>query len=460
MQLTIFERLAPEIISNIVNHAADIRDIKNIRLTNKILNDHAVRALFRETFIRPAKDSVARWNQVADCAPLTQLARRAVIHTVKDITQDHPRDKREGDDEVEASYQKAVSALAKFPKLDSLLVAFSEQCLGLERPNPWGHVPEPAKSRLERLQLIFNAIETRQSAGGNSPIRSLTITNLQNQPHPDFTSSNVFRDVMSQLDQLHVQFVQEYNEHGPDNDYARIELQTFPGYLCSAWLGPIAVNLRELSLYSGSENWGVLPGYFDPSGIAFPKLETLSLGYYTIAYDDRLDWLLSIKCLKKLVMHRCMIASHLTIDGHNIERWKTSTRDWVALGNAASEWSRAYTYGQGWSVIFDALAAELPNLHTFVFDYPDRLGYARHGLGGNAVDRRIYGVEGRHDTATSCFPERYVVFDNGILPTHWPEADYEGTLELDDEEANYHQEHLEKDQAALDNLLKACRSRR
>lgn len=448
--ITTLQDLAPKIIANIISHASDIQDLKNIRLANKSLNNHAVRELFREAFMCRTEDAVDHWNAVAGNAPLAQLVRHAVIHTVEDITDDDRYAEQDMEEEVEESFKEAVSALAKFPNLDSLLLGFSIQCLGSGENNYWDDVMEPVEARVERLQLVFNAIKARQVAG-SSRLHKLTLVNLQNQPIPEFTGIEEFRDVMGQLDELHIQMVQESNEHGPDHDYTRIELRTFPKHLCSAWLSPIAANLRELSLYARTDNWGPFPGYFELSAIYFPKLETLALGYYTIAYDDQLDWVLSIKSLKKLVMHRCMVARCIRIARENMEEWKTSTRDWELLKDDGEEWCVAYGYHKRRSSLFDALAVGLPNLQAFAFNYPGRTW--------NQGKEQEYSVESRHSMLSSIFPERYVVFENGILPTHWPEADAQGSIYWPDEVPNFHTDHLEEDQKALDNLLVVCRSR-
>ncbi|KAK8065870.1 hypothetical protein PG997_012617 [Apiospora hydei] len=440
MAPTTIQDLAPEIVANIVSHAGNIQDLKNIRLASKKMNSHAVRELFRETFVRPTEDAISHWNAVAGSAPLAQLARRAVIHTVQDITDDDCYAEHDIEEEVEEGYQAAVSSLAKFPNLDSLLVAFSVQCLGLGSDDDCLEVLETAEIRVQRLQLIFNAIKARQDAG-NSKIHKLTIMNLQNQPIPEFTESDVFRDVMGQLDELHIQMVQDCKRS--------------LGTCVLPWLFPIAASLKELSLYSRTDNWGPFPGYLDPSAISFPQLEKLSLGYYTIAYDDQLDWVLSIKSLKKLVMHRCMIVRRIRIAKENMEEWKTSTRDWDLLNADPEEWCDAWAYHQRWSSLFEALAAGLPNLQAFAFDYPRR----HYRFGAEERESREYGVEIRHSMLSTIFAERYVVFDNGILPTHWPEADEKGVIYWPDEVPNFHNDHLEEDQKALDKLLEVCRSR-
>jgi hypothetical protein len=137
--------------------------------------------------------------------------------------------------------------------------------------------------------MIFRAIKDRAAHKDNKPIQKLTIINLQNCPIPESTSTDLFREVITDLDELHISLTQEYNEHGLDHDYTRIGLRTFPSHSISSWLAPISCNLRELSIYSLNDNWGPFPGLFNFSSVSFPKLESLALGYYTLAHDDSID---------------------------------------------------------------------------------------------------------------------------------------------------------------------------
>jgi hypothetical protein len=262
------------------------------------------------------------------------------------------------------------------------------------------------------LTLIFQAIKDRATDEKNRPIRQLTISNLQNCPIPKFTSSDLFRNVMSELEELHIFITQECNEHGPDHDYTKIELQTFPAYFCSHWLAPIAENLTALSIY-GRENWGPFPGYFDPRGISLPKLETLALGYYTLAHDDALDWVLAITSLRKLILHNCMIASWLRIDRRNMAQWNIPMHDWTKMQDAGrGNWCEAFSYGGRWRQHLDRIEANLPNLVDFRFGYAETYSEDPY---------TSYRVTHRDSCLMEIFLERYVCFDNGILPTHWPE---------------------------------------
>jgi hypothetical protein len=355
---------------------------------------------------------------------------------------ENSRDRKDRDDMK--VFEDALAAMSKFPNLDSLMISFTPECIGRDH-GYWQEVTEEVEERQEMLKLVFQAIKDRAADEKNRTIRKLTIINLQNCPIPDFTSSDLFRDVMGGLEELHIQMTQEYNEHGPDHDYSKVELQTFPAYFCSHWLAPISKNLKALSIYNTRDNWGPFPGYFDPSGIPFPRLETLALGYYTLAHDNDFDWVLAIKSLRKLILHNCMINSWIRIASDNIVEWNVRTNDWTQEPNrnGQSSWNECFTYAGKWSQNLDRIAGALPNLVDFRFGY------------GASWSDPSYSVTDRDSCGADMFPQRYICFDNDILPTHWPEANYEGCSHswVDDGFPNLHKENLESDQKSLDALL-------
>jgi hypothetical protein len=121
-----------------------------------------------------------------------------------------------------------------------------------------------------------------------------------------------------------------------------------------------------------------------------------------------------------------------------------------------------FTYDGKWSQCLDRIAVELPNLVDF------RCGkrvpwYARDN--GRAYDYDI----GHHEVmGAKMFPQRYICFDNGTLPTHWLEARDNGGIKchsvvIDDEERsqiNKHEGNLKADQKSIDLLLETPRSRK
>jgi hypothetical protein len=446
--------LAPEVVENVIKQVSNRRDLSNARLVCKELDKHATKELFKDVFVSPLEEHVSTWNSINQDDTIRQIPRHAIIHTQSNVEEDSFRDNSDEAEGIGEDFEAALAKLLRFPNLDSVEIGFTPECLGERNDSWWEHVVEDVPRRKKLLTLIFRAIKDRAANKENRPIRKLTITNLQNCPIPDFTSSDLFRDVMAQLDELHISLTQEYNEHGPDHDYSRVELQTFPAYFVSDWLQPISGNLKALSIYSRSDNWGPFPGYFDASGLSFPRLETLALGYYTLAHDNDMDWILSIKSLKKLILHNCMIASWLRFDPEIMPEWNVRTHDWTPLsGEEDDDWPQ-FSYSGTWSMNLDRIASSLPNLTSFGFD---------QGSSHPWRDEGYYDIRNRDDCGVRIFPKRYVVFDHGILPTHWPEANEEGELEswLDDGwPRDVHQETLEEDQKSLDKLLEKLRERR
>lgn len=455
--------LAPEVVGHVIKHVDNKKDLANARLTCRALDQHAAKELFHDVFVSMGGKDIHFWNKISEDDALRHMPRHAIIHTQKYI--EHysvwdPYPEKDADDtyidDDEEDFEEAVSALSRFPNLESVEICFSEDCLGEE--DGWDDVAEEAWQRKEKLELIFKAINDRAASGKSRTIRTLTIRNLQNIPVPDFTASEDFRDVMSRLEELHISIIQERNEAGPDHDYTRVELQTFPPHFISCWLQPFAANLKALSIYHATDNWGPFPGYWDFSALSFPKLETLALGYYTLAHDADADWLLAIKSLRKLIMHNCMIASWIKIDEDNLPIWNPPTLDWHRMPEPADEresWGEQFAYQGTWSAVFDRLAAELPRLVDFRFD--SGLSYEDEYEKGC-----LYGINHREGTKARVFPQRYVVFDNGVLPTHWQEADEEGELYCwlkDGWPVDIRGLNEESDRRSLEGLLEVVRVR-
>ncbi|CAG5181158.1 uncharacterized protein ALTATR162_LOCUS9622 [Alternaria atra] len=173
----------------------------------------------------------------------------------------------------------------------------------------------------------------------NTPTRKLTIINLKNCPMPDFTSLDLFRDVMTQLDELNISLNQKSNPYGGSGDYTHIELRAFPSYLINHWLAPISSNVRALSIYSLEDNWGRFPAFFDSSTVSFPQLQSLALWYYALGHNGSFDWILSIKTLNKFVPHNAVIATWIGIEPGNNTEWDPPMPDWIpsTLGDSEND---------------------------------------------------------------------------------------------------------------------------
>jgi hypothetical protein len=255
-----FLSLPPELIENIIRQVALKRDLAGMRMTCKTLDRPAANELFKFVYLSPSEEDVHAWNSISEHEIIRRIPRHAVIHTQSDI-EDHGDSSGDRErDEIGQDFKSALSALSRYPNLDSVEIGFTPECKGRDIEY-WEEEPaESIDQRVYMLKLVCKAIKDRAANEENKTIRRLTITNLQNCPVPDFTSSELFRGVMSHLEELHISLVQEYNEHGPDHDYTKIELQTFPAHFLGDWLKPISENLKALSIYHKNENWGPFPG--------------------------------------------------------------------------------------------------------------------------------------------------------------------------------------------------------
>jgi hypothetical protein len=139
-----------------------------------------------------------------------------------------------------------------------------------------------------------------------------------------------------------------------------------------------------------------------------------------------------------------MIDSLICIESDNIADWKVQTHDWTKGSNEdGHSWFESFAYAGTWSQHLDRIAGALSNLVDFRFGY------------GSSWGDPPYSVTDRNSCGAEIFPQRYICFDNGILPTHWPEANNDGTMHswLDDGFPNLHKENLESDQKSMDALL-------
>lgn len=502
--------LAPELVEGIFQQVNSKKDLCNVRLVCKTLDKFASKELFREVVLSQRKRHLRSWNGIAQSEKLRHIPRHVVIeprpgesywggfedeedasgdeendegnedgvdddeenkdeemsdgennneekideedNNGEDHDQENSDDEKKNGDEDNSDEEsddgeygdelkklcRVIKALSRFSNVDSVEIVFTEGCLGKDA-RYYEEVEEPANYRERALQMIFMAINNRSS--DDRTVRKLTIINLQNYEYIYLVASWDFKFVMHNLEELHVCVVQEYNEHGPDHDFTKVELRTFPAHFCQAWLAPISANLKALTIYQRDQNWGPFPGYFQPDGISFPKLEKLVLQYYTLAHDNDLDWVCSIKSLRKLHLHKCMIASKMRIDTENMTEWNVRTHDWIQTGKSGG-WGVNFSYNGKWSTFIDRLHESLPDLREFRFNY------------GDAFEDRMR-TNKRHDARVNkMFSERYITFDNGILPTHWPEAREGSMYQWDENEdwPNLHEKYLEADQASMDRI--------
>ncbi|KAM0418974.1 hypothetical protein ACHAPT_012132 [Fusarium lateritium] len=362
------------------------------------------------------------------------------------------------------AFETAVGRIAELPQLEALHLRFSDQCRGVNGKSSFLEEVEVVESRINTLKAVFTALEKRAANPDNSAVRSLTIENLQNLPIPAFTDSNLFKNVMKDVEELHLSVVTEYNEHDPDQDVYKAERQTFEPFLQRELLAPIAQNLTALSLKFDQE-WGTAPGQFDGRDLSFPKLDSLTLENYVIGHHDHLDWVYAQKKLKSLSLRDVRIASHLLIDEESIQEWGLRTDDWKrwpqgAFGHEAEN-ARVFTFADTWETVFDSIRTNLPNLVDFrLYDQPSRVGATDHAP-------QVFNK--------GLSPQRYIVFNEGMCPSPWIDAESDGELDFSEapeedeedeqwaiEEATWNpaSSNEQGDKRALDDLLKAVKQRR
>ncbi len=313
-----------------------------------------------------------------------------------------------------APFRVAVDSIAKLPNLKSLRIHFSEIGLGRRPKYEWWEDNDQFESiahRVQTLKAVFRAIQKRRAQGGTiSTIRSLTLKNLQNTPIPEFTTSDLYKDVIKAIDELHLLVIHEFREDGPDHDIDHIERRTFEPHLQREILAPLAHQLRSLTL-AFRDRWGALPGYFDGKGLDFPQLRTLTLGDYVIAHHDHFDWVLAQKSLETLRLDRCFIASYMSVEKPRWNDWRAgvSTHDWLEYpeGSFGFLESHVFSFDGTWETVYDRVREELPRLREF------KSGYQMYHQRFASWD----------DVGASLSVARYIVFDSSMGPSPWPEVD-------------------------------------
>ena len=401
--------------------------LRNARLVCRQWNKIATSHLFRTLTLVAEPENATRswkdipWNHIVNSETIQRVAQNIVICShPEDLEMDDNASDVEGgaaqddDDDDLGRLGVAVNGIAKLPNLKSLQISFSENCLGARETSWWedDEKTESISDRLERLETVFRAIQKRRAAvdkdNRTSTIRSLTLKNLQNIPIPKFTSSDLYKDVIKDINELHLMIAHEYTEHGPDHDLDRIERQTYEPYLQKELLPPLAHQLRSLTL-TFRECWGVIPAYFDGKGLVFPNLRTLTLGEFVIGHHDQFDWVLNQKSLETLRLDRCFIVSYLRVLNSQWDEWRVPSHDWHEYpeGSFGHDDSHIFGFSGTWETVYDRIREGLPKLREF--------GSVHHRY-HNTFDRR-------ESMGASLSNFRYITFDSGLCPSPWIEVE-------------------------------------
>lgn len=258
---------------------------------------------------------------------------------------------------------------------------------------------------------------------------------------------------MQDVQKLAVKFIEEDNEHGPDNDLYLSERKEFEPYFAKHWLAPFAHQFTSLSL-GASQEWGTAPGYFTGAGLNFPNLETLYLRQFTVSHDDHLDWVLAQKSSKSLRFDTVWIAKNFKFSAEDLSGWQCPTHDWVSLshdlpGFETYYYNHFFLYNGKWADFFDKIRIQLPNLTDF------RFATLQWGA-SNMLHQNLM--------QTKLVVDRYTVFDSGTIPP-WLNTRGDGEIEsafnADGAGAgiNFAKENEAEDKEALDRLLETTLAR-
>lgn len=385
--------------------------------------------------------SFSQWNSTLDNVNIRQLVQSVQIHSTPEGRgepgfeyQDTPTYltwKRWEEEGTWPEFTDSIGRIKDLPALTTVNISFCDRCIGRRDDDKWiQDWAEPIDTRINTLKAVFEAIQQRagqQPDEANEdiwrPVSTLVLENLQNLPIPEFTDSDLFRDVTKHITNLKLSVVQEWQEHGPDRDLWRVERQTFEPHLIQHWLAPMAEQLTDLALQF-DEPWGTAPAYSNLEKLTFPNLKTLHLGNFAISHHNHLDWVLAQKSLTTLILDDCSIATHLAFREADLAEWKVHTHDWKRHPENSygiyGEDAAIFTFDGTWEFILDRIRRELPLLTDFRFDNPD-----------DWISPEDDTFSHPETIGCGLSNKRYIAFDTGMLPSPWLDADgWNGMMEF------------------------------
>jgi len=346
-----------------------VQTLRDVRLVCKALSAPATRRLFATAHLLPGIESVQKWESLLADTKLSALVRGVIIDTFPDKNWTSENgDPDLGEFEAPEEWEEAIGRLPELPGLEGVHLRFSQDC-AVDQPGRWWgkEVPETTARRQEILELVFKAMADANAnavaAGeGSRRVRSLTIQHLQNVVQDELVESEDFKSVLAGLEELHVSVCTEYDDAAPECSLEKAEVRTFWPRFTQKWLQPLAPRLRALSIY-GDTLWGVIPTW-DSRALHFPKLKSLALGNYTLAYDWQVDWLAKHETLQSLSLDDCPIAHYFRVDDAYAKR-DLETNDLIDLGRGGGGRVQKWGNSLRWDFVFSRLQSSLPALVDF-----------------------------------------------------------------------------------------------
>ncbi|OAA51344.1 F-box domain-containing protein [Beauveria brongniartii RCEF 3172] len=331
--------LSTELLALIIAFAAEASPdlsrtsiLCRLRLTCSRISASATPALFRSFILRPCDPSIARFHALLnDPSPFgpRSLVRRVVFES--EVKQQHDDDCLGWSWEPELTeltreWYAAVSRLSELENVQHVYVRFAPTCLDTDDTGTgWIEAfPNSNVLNLRRgiLVAVFKAI-----VGMRHSLRALSIENLLNFVDTTFTNKSCFTEVITSIQELHISIAADVDENDPANAFPLLPaIPRFWPSFASVWLAPASPRLISLTLYCNVE-FGAVPYWQDclssttasqdTAALAFPRLRSLTLGRYALAYESQLDDFLASAAvlpeLRRLTLDDCPIVSHLSV---------------------------------------------------------------------------------------------------------------------------------------------------
>ncbi|KAF2248195.1 hypothetical protein BU26DRAFT_458336 [Trematosphaeria pertusa] len=385
--------------------------LKSLRFVSKDALPIATEALFSTIVLQPSDESAAKYTHILESEKLNPLVRTVIFNTDDDPDADPDWASNEEKEPLE-SFLDALRAVFKFPNLRKVELKFARECAApaVGRYNAWDkEVAETQSFRTDVLEAFFEGLNNLEKPAVS--VDSLTVKNLQDWTLEEIYESEDFKAVRSRLKKLALQITTETEDAAPETS---ILLQGchrgFTSDLPAQWLGPLQPQLTHLTLYGTHCFWGIFP-FCDLRGIHFPKLKSLVLGNFTIAYDWQIDWILSHGAtLEELILDDCPIVIALRLEeSQKLPNFPsldpfplTAFARAIYLKNIDLCWHHVLLR---WHHVLPRFASGLPHLRHFA------LGQ------GNWAEQEMF--EQRYDLVSEIRESRYYMFDCGVGPTQW-----------------------------------------
>lgn len=435
-------------------------DAKALRLTCRNFCNVLTPILFARLILRPNKEN-------EKVLGLFDSDKKSFVKSVVIVTSPNPDFSLRGAPHVEEDelapleyedmpehFRSSISRLDELPHVDNLEVRHTEEC-ALDRDDSLlsREIPEIIDYRADLWRATLSGLKL--DATHKSLVRTLTIRNLQNAEHESVTDGDEFAKLMAHLSGLHLSVCSERDDAAPESDIEFPEMHSCFPWMRQSVFEPALQNLTHLTLWFDTE-WGFIPK-FAFEGLLFPHLRSLALLWFTIANSKQIEWILSHgSTLRALYLEDCPIIHNMKIlreggnvkldyDGSELEQIPQPEDD-------DDDWCDFFAFPKRWHECFDAMRHHLTHLTTFCF--------AASSIGEEHYHAfEEHDFERRYCLGSELYRDRYIVYDDGIAPTHFLRYGNEGepndigVFSYPDEETQ------SEDQRAFGDLIEAVRTR-